>query len=104
MIYATGVRSFASRAAEVFWHLEHVGSLQVGILQSAPSQGAAGHAELCTWRMTLDLGRVQEIGLGANLYGRVSDDSSALREWRGDRFTLMGHLFQLEWQAKEKSR
>ena len=99
MIGATGLGSFASRAAEVFWELEHVGCLRVGVLQSAPGRGAAEHGDLCTWRMTLDLGRVQEIGLGENLYGRVSDGSTTLREWRGDRFTLMGHQFQLEWRA-----
>jgi hypothetical protein len=50
--------------------------------------------------MTLDVGRGQEIVLGENLYGRVSDGSTTLREWRGDRFTLMGYRFQLEWQSR----
>ena len=97
---ANGVRSFASRTADVFWDWEHVGCLQVGLQQSAPNKGAVGPAELCTWRMTLDVGRGPEIGLGENLYGRVSDGSTTLGEWRTDRFTLLGHRFQLEWQAK----
>lgn len=101
MIGATGVRSFASRAADVFWDLEQVGCLQVGVLQPASGNGASGHAELCTWRMTLDAGRGRKLGLGETLYGRVGDGSTALGEWRRDWFTLMGHRFQLEWQARK---
>lgn len=89
------------RMADVFWDLELIGCLEVGLLRSPSRPASPETVDGCTWRMTLDIGRGQELGLGQVFYGLVVDDSPTIRQWRANRFTIMGQQLRLEWQQRQ---